>query len=35
MRDNALIEFKAIHERKTQANNALPQASRRAYRVIL
>jgi hypothetical protein len=35
MRDNALIEFKAIHERKTQANNALPQANRRAYRVIL
>jgi hypothetical protein len=35
MRDNALIEFQAIHDRKMQANNALPQANRRAYRVIL
>jgi hypothetical protein len=35
MRDNALIEFQAIHDQKMQANNALPNANRRAYRTIL
>jgi hypothetical protein len=35
MRDNALIEFQALHDRKVQANNALPNANKRAYQTIL